>query len=44
METIDKDNCLHLIVSSNFLGLKEIYEKVWRLYFMHYFNEVIDSC
>jgi hypothetical protein len=44
LETINSDNCLHLIVSANFLGLKPLYEIIWRIYFRDFFTEVMNKC
>ena len=30
---VDDVNCLNLVVSSLFLGLEDLYKKLWRMYF-----------
>ena len=44
LQTINIENCLNMLVSVNFLGLKDLYEKIWAVYFRHYFVEIINKC
>ncbi|CDW78097.1 UNKNOWN [Stylonychia lemnae] len=41
---VNDQNCLNLVVSSLFLGLDELYLKLWRMYLQDHFVRVIDSC
>jgi len=44
MDDIDNDNCLNILVTSYFLQLRWVYEKVWNYYFSRNYSEVINSC
>ena len=44
MDEITNDNCLNILVTSYFLQLTWVYEKVWKYYFARNFSEVINSC
>lgn len=44
MDDIDNDNCLNILVTSYFLQLTWVYEKVWNYYFTRNFSEVINQC
>ena len=44
MDGINLENCLNVLVTSYFLQLFWVYEKVWQVYFMKNFAEVINNC
>lgn len=44
MDEIDNDNCLNILVTSYFLQLEWVYDKVWNYYFSRNFSEVINQC
>ena len=44
MDEISNENCLNVLVTSYFLQLTWVYEKVWKYYFARNFSEVINSC
>lgn len=41
---ISIENCLNVLVTSYFLQLFWVYEKVWQVYFQNHFAEVINNC
>jgi hypothetical protein len=43
-QMINETNCLNLIVSTCFLGLDDLYHKIWRLYFHENFLSIINNC
>ena len=44
MDGINVENCLNVLVTSYFLQLFWVYEKVWQVYFQENFAEVINNC
>ena len=42
MDDIDNENCLNILVTSYFLQLTWVYNKVWDYYFSRNFSEVIN--
>ena len=44
MDEIDINNCLNILVTSYFLQLEWVYEKVWRYYFIKNFSIIINQC
>eukprot|EP00347_Sterkiella_histriomuscorum_P000040 403377412 len=41
---VTDENCLNLVVSSLFLGLEDLYQKLWRMYFSENFIIIINKC
>ena len=44
MKELKTENCLNILVTSYFLQLYWVYEKVWQVYFVDHFAEVINGC
>ena len=41
---IDSANCLNKLVTSHFLQISWIYERIWKEYFLGNFSDVINAC
>lgn len=44
MIEIDTENCLNVLVTSYFLQLTWVYERIWRDFFVFNFSHVINNC
>lgn len=44
MDEVNNENCLNILVTSYFLQLNWVYDKVWNFYFERNFSEVINNC
>ena len=44
MKDVKNENCLNILVTSYFLQLFWVYEKVWQVYFVDNFAAVINGC
>lgn len=41
---VNDQNCLNLVVSTLFLGLEDLYQKLWRMHFNENFVSIINKC
>jgi len=44
MSLLDDQNCLNILVTSHFLHIMWLYEKIWYSYFKHNFAAIINAC
>ena len=41
---INDDNCLNKLVTSHFLKVKWLYQRIWDFYFSKNFSDIINAC
>jgi len=44
LDQVDNENCLNILVTSYFLQLSWVYNKVWEYFFQQNFSDVINNC